>query len=102
MKENYEENFEDLLIERRKHFCNLEEKINININNHNNELINKEEVEDKSINIFEKDNKVIDIFNSYDDINNDEINKITRDVTKDSEKDLIFIKEKEDKIKFED
>ena len=99
-KENEEENFEDLLIERRKHLCNFQEKSNTNINKINEELI-KIDIVDKNIDKIENNN-MIEIDNSYDDINNSEnikINKIVSDLAKNYEKNINVKKEnEEDKI----
>ena len=97
-----EDNFEDLLIERRKHFCILEENTGKD-NVDDDELIKIIEGEDKGINIFEKIINENDFDNSFDDINNNQMNRISIDVAKGSERDLIFLKEKEDnKFIFDD
>ena len=96
-KEKEEENFEDLLIERRKHLCNFQEKSNTNINKINEELI-KIDIVDKNIDKIENNN-MIEIDNSYDDINNSEnikINKIVSDLAKNYEKNINVKKENEE------
>lgn len=118
--EKEEDKFEDLLIERRKHFCYLVEKDNsdklinseindkdnnknhiinnININNkdniiNNNNIIknNDNTMKDNDINI-ENENSLEDI----DGLNDKNIGKIIKDVVKDNEEKINFEKEKGD------
>ena len=119
--EKEEDKFEDLLIERRKHFCYLVEKensdklingeindkdnnknhitnnININnkdniINNNNNIIKNNDNtMKDNDINI-ENENSLEDI----DGLNDKNIGKIIKDVVKDNEEKITFEKEKGD------
>jgi hypothetical protein len=103
-KESEEENFEDLVIERRKHLCNFQEKSYTNINKINEELI-KIDIDGKNNDKMENNN-MIEIDNSYDDINNSEnikINKIVSDLAKNYEKNINVKKEnEEDKIMADD
>ena len=119
--EKEEDKFEDLLIERRKHFCYLVEKENsdklingeindkdnnknhitnnININNKDNIINNNNNIIKNNDNIM-KDNDInIENENSLEDIdglNDKNIGKIIKDVVKDNEEKITFEKEKGD------
>ena len=81
-----EENFENILIERKMHFCgsqirSIRDKIDkIDINEHN--VINKEYDNKKKI-LYKIENEV-------------EINKIVLNIANENQKDINFVKEKEE------
>lgn len=104
-EEKEEDNFEDLVIERRNHLCNLKKISDSGIKKNDEELI-KIDIDDKNSDKIENNNS-IDIDNSSsDDINNSEINKINKIVSglaKNHEKNINIKKEnEEDKIIIDD
>lgn len=100
--ENKEEKFEDLLIERRIHKCKLQENLD------NDNIIKDESIkidfDDKSSDRNENSsNNLLDLTTSFNGIITHEFDKIVTGVAKENEKDLNFIKEKEeDNISFDD
>ena len=108
IKDKKENTFEDLLIERKKHFCNLEEKFklenknedikDIEINNINNiNKINNDIFEKDNNNNIDNENSSEDIsMNELNNINNKNINEIVNNAAKDNEKNMNFQKEKID------
>ena len=94
-KKNYEEKFEDLLIERKKHNCDS----NTRSIRDNLAKIEKKEIDNKNIdaNIIEKNNDNIIKNNDIDNnLENKEMNKLVINIANDSQKVLNFVKEKTD------
>ena len=97
-QKNYEEKFEDFLIERKKHNCDSNIK-SIRDNLAKIEKIEKKEIDNKNIvenNIEEKNENIIKNNDIENHLENKEMNKLVINVANDSQKVLNFVKEKTD------